>query len=125
MFPPNIMHVPSEAMHRDRNGPAELPVHGFVKERNGAAKSRFRALPTGSWRKAAIARAARQPDQTKGHDAMHRTRIFHTHPTHACSEHFRGFDAMLIASRQRPRLGIDAIPPFLAMADRISTEAAS
>lgn len=59
----------------------------------------------------------------KGHDAMHRARKRDTHPTHACSEDFCGFDGMRIASRLRQALGIHAIPPFFAMADRIATEA--
>jgi hypothetical protein len=59
----------------------------------------------------------------KGHDAMHRARKRDTHPTHACSEDFCGFDGMRIASRLRLTLGTHAIPPFLAMADRIAREA--
>lgn len=59
----------------------------------------------------------------KGHDAMHRARKRDTHPTHACSEDFCGFDGMRIASRLRQAPGIHAIPPFLAMADRIAEEA--
>lgn len=59
----------------------------------------------------------------KGHDAMHRARKRDTHPTHACSEDFCGFDGMRIASRLRRSLGIHAISPFFAMADRIAPEA--
>jgi hypothetical protein len=59
----------------------------------------------------------------KGHDAMHRARKRDTHPTHACSEDFCGFDGMRIASRLRQALGTHAIPPFFAMADRIAEEA--
>lgn len=59
----------------------------------------------------------------KGHDAMHRARKRDTHPTHACSEDFCGFDGMRIASRLRRSPGIHAIPPFFAMADRIAVEA--
>ena len=59
----------------------------------------------------------------KGHDAMHRARKRDTHPTHACSEDFCGFDGMRIASRLRRSPGTHAIQPFLAMADRISPEA--
>jgi hypothetical protein len=59
----------------------------------------------------------------KGHDAMHRARKRDTHPTHACSEDFCGFDGMRIASRLRSTLGTHAIPPFFAKADRISPEA--
>ena len=58
----------------------------------------------------------------KGHDAMHRARKRDTHPTHACSEDFCGFDGMLIASRLCRLLGTHAIPPFVAMADRIAEE---
>ena len=58
----------------------------------------------------------------KGHDAMHRARKRDTHPTHACSEDFRGFDGMRIASCLRRGLGNHAIPPFFAMADRIAQE---
>lgn len=58
----------------------------------------------------------------KGHDAMHRARKRDTHPTHACSEDFCGFDGMRIASRLRQALGTHAIPPFFAMADRIAQE---
>jgi len=61
----------------------------------------------------------------KGHDAMHRASKRDTHPTHACSEQFCGFDAMLIASRHRLAPANGAIPPFLAMADRISAETES
>lgn len=121
----DTQHAPSSAVQADRKGPARLPVHEFVRHQNGAGNSRFRAPPTGSRRKAAITRIARQLDETRGHDAMHRTRFFHTHPTHACSEHLRGFDGMLIAPRRRPVLGNGAIPPFVAMADRISIGAAS
>lgn len=59
----------------------------------------------------------------KGHDAMHRARKRDTHPTHACSEDFSGFDGMRIASRLRRSPGTHAIPPFFAMADRIAVEA--
>jgi hypothetical protein len=59
----------------------------------------------------------------KGHDAMHRARKRDTHPTHACSEDFCGFAGMRIASRFWNALGIHAIPPFFAMADRIAQEA--
>ena len=59
----------------------------------------------------------------KGHDAMHRARKRDTHPTHACSEDFCGFDGMRIASRCRQGLGTHAIPQFFAMADRIAPEA--
>ena len=59
----------------------------------------------------------------KGHDAMHRARKRDTHPTHACSEDFRGFDGMRIASRLRLALSAHAIQPLLAMADRIAPEA--
>lgn len=58
----------------------------------------------------------------KGHDAMHRARKRDTHPTHACSEDFCGFDGMRIASRLRQALRTHAIPPFFAMADRIAEE---
>jgi hypothetical protein len=58
----------------------------------------------------------------KGHDAMHRARKRDTHPTHACSEDFCGFDGMRIASRLRQALGTHAIPPSFAMADRIARE---
>jgi hypothetical protein len=58
----------------------------------------------------------------KGHDAMHRARKRDTHPTHACSKDFCGFDGMRIASRLRSTLGTHAIPPFFAMADRIAEE---
>jgi len=58
----------------------------------------------------------------KGHDAMHRARKRDTHPTHACSEDFCGFDGMRIASCLRRGLGNHAIPPFFAMADRIAQE---
>ena len=58
----------------------------------------------------------------KGHDAMHRARKRDTHPTHACSENFCGFDGMRIASCLRRGLGNHAIPPFFAMADRIAPE---
>ena len=58
----------------------------------------------------------------KGHDAMHRARKRDTHPTHACSEDFCGFDRMRIASRLCLALGTYAIPPFFAMADRIAPE---
>lgn len=125
MSEPDTLHVPQNAVQPDRKRPGGLPIHDLVRHRNGAGNSHFRAPPTGSSRKAAITRIARQPDETKGHDAMHRTRFFHTHPTHACSELFCGFGGMLIASRHRPVLGNGAIPPFVAMADRISTGAAS
>lgn len=118
-------YVPPGATQRHRKGANGFPIFGFVRERNGAGNSRFRAPPTGSWRKAAITRTARQLEEAQGHDAMHRTRIFHTHPTHACGELFRGFDAMLIASRHRSAFGNGGNPPLLAMADRILTEAAS
>ena len=59
----------------------------------------------------------------KGHDAMHRARKRDTHPTHACSEDFCGFDGMRIASRLCRSPGTHAIPPFFAMADRIAPEA--
>lgn len=59
----------------------------------------------------------------KGHDAMHRARKRDTHPTHACSEDFCGFDGMRIASRLCLALGTHAIPPFFVMADRIAREA--
>ena len=59
----------------------------------------------------------------KGHDAMHRARKRDTHPTHACSEDFCGFDGMRIASRLRLALCTHAISPFFAMADRITPEA--
>jgi hypothetical protein len=59
----------------------------------------------------------------KGRDAMHRARKRDTHPTHACSEDFCGFDGMRIASPIRNALGTHAIPPFFAMADRIAQEA--
>lgn len=59
----------------------------------------------------------------KGHDAMHRARKRDTHPTHACSEDFCGFDGMRIASLPRLGRGTHAIPPFSAMADRIAPEA--
>lgn len=59
----------------------------------------------------------------KGHDAMHRARKRDTHPTHACSEDFCGFDGMRIASRLRRSPGTQAIPPFFAMAGRIAEEA--
>lgn len=59
----------------------------------------------------------------KGHDAMHRARKRDTHPTHACSEDFCGFDGMRIASRFRQALSTHAILPFCAMADRIAREA--
>ena len=58
----------------------------------------------------------------KGHDAMHRARKRDTHPTHACSEDFCGFDGMRIASRLCLALDNHAIPPFFAMADRIAQE---
>lgn len=59
----------------------------------------------------------------KGHNAMHRARKRDTHPTHACSEDFCGFDGMRIASRLRRSLGTHAIQPFFAKAGRISPEA--
>lgn len=58
----------------------------------------------------------------KGHDAMHRARKRDTHPTHACSEDFCGFDGMRIASLLRHGRGTHAIQPFFAMADRIAQE---
>lgn len=58
----------------------------------------------------------------KGHNAMHRARKRDTHPTHACSAHFCGFDGMRIASRLRQVRGTHAITPFFAMADRIALE---
>jgi hypothetical protein len=58
----------------------------------------------------------------KGHDAMHRARKRDTHPTHACSEDFCGFDGMRIASRLCLAPGTHAIPPFFVMADRIPQE---
>ena len=42
---------------------------------------------------------AQSTGKIKGHDAMHRARKRGTHPTHACSEHSCGVDAMPIASR--------------------------
>ena len=59
----------------------------------------------------------------KGHDAMHRARILTTHPTHACSEQFCGFDGMRIASPNAHRRNCGAIPPFSEMADRIAAGA--
>ena len=59
----------------------------------------------------------------KGHDAMHRARKRDTHPTHACSEDFCGFDGMRIASFLSHRIRTRAFPPFLAMADSIATGA--
>ncbi|RKS89273.1 hypothetical protein DFR51_2492 [Sphingosinicella microcystinivorans] len=60
------------------------------------------------------------PEPKKGHDAMHRARKRDTHPTHACSEDFCGFDGMRIASRLCLARGTHAIQPFFAMADRIA-----
>ena len=57
----------------------------------------------------------------RGYDAMHRASNKDTHLTHGCIQHFCGFGAMLIASRQMQPLRIGAIPPFFAMADSIST----
>lgn len=59
----------------------------------------------------------------KGHDAMHRARKRDTHPTHACSKDFCGFDGMRIASHLCLALGTQAIQPFFAIADRIAPEA--
>ncbi len=39
---------------------------------------------------------AQSTGRIKGHDAMHRAGILTTHPTHACSEQFCGFDGMRI-----------------------------
>jgi len=63
---------------------------------------------------------AQSTGKIKGHDAMHRARILTTHPTHACSEQFCGFDAMRIASRNDHDSKGRVIPPFLEMADRIA-----
>lgn len=66
---------------------------------------------------------AKSTGRIKGHDAMHRARILTTHPTHACSEQFRGFDGMRIASANAHRRQCGAIPPFPEMADRIAAGA--
>lgn len=67
---------------------------------------------------------AQSTGRIKGHDAMHRARILTTHPTHACSEQFCGFDGMRIASRTVHLQMSRAIPPFPEMADRIAAGAA-
>lgn len=56
----------------------------------------------------------------RGHDTAYRTRNLYTHPTHGCIEDFCGFEAMRIASRWSHLPGIRAIPPFLAMENRIA-----
>lgn len=66
---------------------------------------------------------AQSTGRIKGHDAMHRARILTTHPTHACSEQFRGLGAMRIASRQVHLRMNRAISPFQEMADRIAAGA--
>jgi hypothetical protein len=58
---------------------------------------------------------------SRGHDATHQASNRDTHLTHGCIQHFCGFGAMLIASRQMQLRGIGSIPPFFAMADSIST----
>lgn len=63
---------------------------------------------------------AQSTGRIKGHDAMHRAPILTTHPTHACSEQFCGFDAMRIASRHDHHRESRAISPFPEMADRIA-----
>ena len=60
----------------------------------------------------------------QGCDATHRANKSGTHLTHGCIQHLRGFDGMLIASRQTRRRENSANPPFRAMANSISPEAA-
>lgn len=66
---------------------------------------------------------AQSTGRIKGHDAMHRARILTTHPTHACSEQFCGFDGMRIASPNAHDLKCVGIPPFQEMADSIAAGA--
>lgn len=51
------------------------------------------------------------PDHNSGHDATHRGKIRSTHPTHACSEHFRRFASGRIALSELcpPRIGAFAL----------------
>ncbi|WP_303762382.1 hypothetical protein [Sphingobium yanoikuyae] len=58
-----------------------------------------------------------------GCDATHRADNSDTHLTHGCIQHFCGFDAMRIASRQTRGQGNGAIAPFSAMANSISAGA--
>jgi hypothetical protein len=59
-------------------------------------------------------------DRMEGLDARHRGSILLTHPTHACSDHLRPVDKMLIASCHVVAFGNGEIGPFVAMADGIS-----
>lgn len=47
-----------------------------------------------------------------GHDAMHRARILHTHPTHACSEQFRQSSGALLAGSPSGIAGNGANTPI-------------
>ena len=66
---------------------------------------------------------AQSTGRIKGHDAMHRARILTTHPTHACSEQFCGFDGMPIASPKDRLRRNRTTPPVLEMADSIAAGA--
>lgn len=52
----------------------------------------------------------------KGRDAMHRARIPETHPTHACSEHFRRLASRRIARLPFPLRRNGTCAPFLERA---------
>lgn len=65
----------------------------------------------------------RKTGEGRGHDTAYRTRNFHTHPTHGCTEDFCGLEGMRIASRSSPLPGTRAIPPIFAMADSIAAGA--
>lgn len=52
----------------------------------------------------------------KGHDAMHRARILHTHPTHACSEQFRQISGVPLAGSLIASVGNALFAPILERA---------
>ena len=47
-----------------------------------------------------------------GHDAMHRARILHTHPTHACSEQIRQFSGVPMARPAAATIETGAFAPI-------------
>lgn len=55
---------------------------------------------------------AQSAGRIKGHDAMHRARILHTHPTHACSEQFRQSSCVPMARPAAVTTGSGAFAPI-------------